>query len=422
MTVTEGSPRNIFELVRGNAHLTRERLSPESRSHIWQERYESPSGITGSVAHFGERFPRWLINKIITDRFNEKPVEDTGFSVLYRTPEGETDEQIDRDIIEAARKLAEETLKQKGWTIEEVQAIDFTSSMGRKGLAREVAKALGVTEEAIRSGKTEVTGKYMACDGSGRAIYDRLRNPKSDHKKVLVISVDPVTSLMPFDKEKVDTRTMQLFSNGAAALAYQSGVDMKLITGETEAIWDEKGIRAIPRYYDQIKGLEYENGPLYRFDNDGIIEEMIGYPYPPNGHGEMDGKATFRFFVVNAGNNILSVYKKYKELFPDRDPEYVVGHHPSKDVLDGLKHYFAKSLGDRNAVTVLDKFRWVVPDGNSSGSTSLIAFNRSMHEYKPGDHVFYLSYGAGGSFTSFMVEIGPGNKVISLEEPQTLAA
>jgi 3-hydroxy-3-methylglutaryl CoA synthase len=43
-----------------------------------------------------------------------------------------------------------------------------------------------------------------------------------------------------------------------------------------------------------------------------------------------------------------------------------------------------------------------------------------MSQYKPGDHVFYISYGAGGSFTSFVMEVG-GNKQEKTQE-ETAAA
>jgi len=49
---------------------------------------------------------------------------------------------------------------------------------------------------------------------------------------------------------------------------------------------------------------------------------------------------------------------------------------------------------------------WVVNDGNSSGSTTLIAFVRLMEQFSPGDHIMIASFGAGISVDVFVVEVG----------------
>ncbi len=412
--------------IRANSRLTRERLSPESRSQIWMERYESPNGMVGAAAHFGERFPRWRVDKIIREKVKQEPSETTGFDVLYRTPEGESLAEIDNYMADVAKRMVEDALRQKGWSIDEVDVLDFTSSMGDLGTARKIATAIGIKDEAIRSGKVKVTGKYIACDGSGKALYERLSDEQSRGKKVLLLSIDPVTSLMPFDPNKVDSASMQIFSNGAAVLAYQPGIDMRLLPGIgiTEGRKDEEGIRAIPRYYRHIKGLE--GGPLFVFNNDGVIEEVTSYPYPSNENGEMHPRKTLEFFVNNASEILEKVYKMYKERYSDREPDFVVGHHPSAQVLESLRRKMTNVLfgGTRKNYipTFLDKMKWIVNDGNSSGSTSLIAFNRLMADYKPGEHGLYISFGAGGSFTVFGIEIGPGSKGVASDQLQTLAA
>ena len=410
--------------IRPNSRLTRERLSPESRSQIWMERYESPNGMVGAVAHFGERFPRWRVDKIIRDRLKQEPSETTGFDVLYRTPEGESLSEIDNYMADVAKRMVEDALRQKGWSIDEVEVLDFTSSMGDLGTARKIATAIGIKDEAIRSGKVKVTGKYIACDGSGKALYERLSDEESRGKKVLLLSIDPVTSLMPFDPSKIDTASMQIFSNGAAVLAYQPGVDIRLLPGVgiTEGRRDEGGIRAIPRYYRHIKGRE--DGPLFVFNNDGVMEEVTSYPYPSNENGEMDPIFTYKFFANNGAEILEKVYRMYKKQYPDREPDFVVGHHPSAQVLEGLKRHMTNVLfggTKKNYIpTFLDKFKWSVRDGNSSGSTSLIAFARNMQEYKPGEHGIYISFGAGGSFTMFGIEIGQGGAFDN--QSQSLAA
>lgn len=420
--------------IRQAFHLRREHLSGESNSRIWQESYTSANGMTGGVAHFGERFPRGRIKKIIQNNLHQEASDTTGFSVLFRTPEGDSLEDTDKDMIEVAKKLVQDALDQRGWTIDEVEGFDFTSSIGALGMARKIATAVGIKEERIKSGEVSVTGKYIACDGSGKALYERLADTKSHSKKVLLLSIDPVTSLMPFDEKKVDSASMQIFSNGAAVLAYQPGVDMRLLTtrnengeevpiGATEAIRDINGIKAIPRYYDYVK--DRDGGPLHIHDDDGIIEEMTDYPYPENENGEMNPRGTLTFFVNNGAEIIAKVYKMYKEKYPDKEPDFVNSHHPSEQVLQGLKNRLSKILFGGTPAhyipTLLDKIKWSVKEGNSSGATSLIAFNRNMSDYKPGQNGFYISFGAGGSFTVFTIEMGSSKNVTS-EELQSLVA
>jgi hypothetical protein len=416
MAIPESPKANLFRIVRSAHYTPHESLSPESRSRIWQERYMSANGMVGGVAHFGELFRRPRLNKII-EGLGQKVSKKTGFSRLYRIPEGDSIEDIDRDTYEVARKLVQDALDRKGWKIEDVDVLDFTSSVGNLGMARRVATEVGIREEDIRSGKVKVTGKYIACDGSGKAMYERLLDEESQGKKVLLLSIDPVTSLIPLNLDKVDPASIQLFSNGAAVLAYQPGVDMKLLPGMgiTEARRDEKGIRAVPRYFSKIKDLE--GGPLFVFNTDGVIEEVTSYPYPENGNGEMDPLKTYDFFAKNMAEILERFYKMYKKQYPDSEPDFVIGHHPSAQVLEGLRRHMTNILFSGNKAnwvpTFLDKLKWSVTDGNSSGSTSLIAFNRMMADYKPGEHGFYISFGAGGSFTVFGIEMLPGGKKVS---------
>jgi 3-oxoacyl-[acyl-carrier-protein] synthase III len=418
----------VFELEAVIAEKTiTETLS--TGSTLLLEEYTSPvSPITGVVAHFGGKKTRfWMDEKIrkILRRFPKRSKREewsgpvgysSGFGDVMRTPDSYSQEQRDSDTFEVALRLAERVLKQKGWKASEVDIVDFANSAADKGMSETLKKKL--IEELQMREDVEVTGTFMACDGAGYALFERLRNPDSQGKKVLLLSVDQVTSEMPLDPKQVDTYAMQIFSNGAAGIAYQPGVDFALLTakganGETEPIGTteeyedvEGALKASPRYTDAldvIDAVEPEHKSIiYKIGN----EIMMKLPKPPKGKkGWMNGSATARFFVTHSLENITTTYNKYKEYcrqngIPDRTLDFAVGHHPSHQVFVVLQDKLIK------AKHIDLPLEWVVPDGNSSGATSLIAFLRSMSQYKPGDHVMYISYGAGGSFTSFVIEIG----------------
>ena len=426
----------VLELETAIAEKTITETLPTG-SMLLLEEYVSPiSPIAGVVAHFGEKKTRsWMDEKIrkILSRFPKRSIAEkwsaqighsAGFGTIMRTPDNYSQEQKDSDTFEVALRLARRVLKQKGWKANEVDIVDFANSAADEGMSETLKKRL--IEEVQMREDIEVTGTFMACDGAGNALYERLRNPDSQGKKVLLLSVDEVTSEMPLDPKQVDTYAMQLFSNGAAGIAYQPGVDFTLLTtkganGEIELIGTaaeykdaEGALTARPRYTDAIDAID-AIGPehksiIYKIGN----EKIMRLPKPPEGKkGWMNGGATARFFVTHSLENITATHGKYKKQFPDGNPNFAVGHHPSYQVFTLLQ--------DKLRVRGIDlSLEWVVPDGNSSGATSLIAFLRSMSQYKPGDHVFYISYGAGGSFTSFVIEVG-GNKQEKTQE-ETAAA
>jgi hypothetical protein len=219
----------IFELEAVIAqHTITEALS--TGSALLLEEYASPvSPIAGVVAHFGEKKTRsWMDEKIrkilsrfpkrsIAEKWSEPIGHSAGFGTIMRTPDNYSQEQKDSDTFEVALRLARRVLKQKGWKASEVDIVDFANSAADEGMSETLKKRL--IEEVQMREDVEVTGTFMACDGAGNALYERLRNLDSQGKKVLFLSVDEVTSEMPLDPKQVDTYAMQLFSNGAAGMS-----------------------------------------------------------------------------------------------------------------------------------------------------------------------------------------------------------
>ena len=113
----------------------------------------------------------------------------------------------------------------------------------------------------------------------------------------------------------------------------------------------------------------------------------------------MKGVPTTKFFIKNTAPIIKQVVEAHAALSPDHGIDHVVAHHASLPVIEGLKRRLQKDGIE------LD-IPWVVPDGNSSGATTLIALARQMSDFKEGDHVLIASFGAGASFSVFVVEIG----------------
>ncbi len=380
--------------------------------NIWEEKYKSDkSNLSGVVAHFGRRLTRDELNTMIQgfiDANPQKSVEEkwvgpldysAGFGAIYKAPEEATREEKDSATFEVALKLAKDALEQRGWKPDEVDIVDFANSAAINGMSKILNDKL-ITDLGMRE-DIGITGTFMACDGAGNALYRRLSDEESVGKKVLLLTVDSVGSELPLNPEYIDTNSMQLFSNGAAALTYVPGIDLKLLVGNTEVHEDSNGaLAAVARYNDAIK----EDDSLDPDEPTGLVrrignERMIQMPYPSNGGFLMNGSATAKFFLRHSLANVKSTVADYKERFMDRIPNRTTSHEPSAKVLDGVEHALAKAGINLN-------MRRRVPDGNSSGATSLISFNRQMSEFEPGEHVFYISYGAGGSFTSFIVEIG----------------
>jgi len=408
-------------------HSTREYLS--SGSTVRFEDFSSPiTGLTGAVAHFGEEVTRPEMDAKIKQMLEENPEKSAaerwlgpigytaGFGTVWRTPDRYSQQEIDNDTFEVALGLARRVLEQKSWKADEVDIVDFANSAADKGMAETLRKKL--IEELRMREDVEVTGTFLACDGAGNALFKRLSNPDSQEKKVLLLSVDQVTSEMPLDPEQIDTLSMQLFSNGAAGFAYQPGVDLKFIVGTTEMHEDigvggrSPALAASPRYAPAIDAIDALDEDQKKGLIDGIIykigenEWAIKMPKDAEGKkGKQDGKHTAFFFWNGGESNIISTADKYEKKFSGRSVDHATGHQPSYEVIQGLLHRFEK-LEKKTGRKVYLPLKWVVPDGNSSGATSLIAFLRSMSQFKPGDHVFYASFGAGGSFTSFVVEIG----------------
>ena len=369
-------------------------------SDIWTEEYSSPNGMVGVVAHWGVRWTRADMDEFVGQvaeeyGFDPNPIVNSGFDTLYRMPDGYTDAEIDVDVEKVSEQLVKKTLELKGWKPEDVDYLDFGSSVGKGNMARDLAAKLGMVN-------AQTSNAYLACNSAGYLLDKRLQDGASHGKKTLLLSVDAVTRLMR-DTKEADLESIQLFSNGAAALAYQPGIDLKFLAGAATERRDSVGLTAVEPYDEEF-------GDYWHGDDDHVIfragdNSTVDMSPPPEGMlFRMKSLATTKFFIRLASETIASAYRQYKEddRYVDHKLDFAVGHHPSSTVSEGLNNSLAKQ-------GISLPFEWVVLDGNSSGATSLIAFNRSMSKYLSDQHGLYASYGAGGSANCFVVEIGKGS-------------
>lgn len=352
------------------------------------ETYTS-GNMTAAVAHFGEVFtPEVLASRVRAAGFT--PLPDTGFDRLYRFPESDTAEQIDEKTMDVAVRLATTVMEARGWEPEEVDYLDYGSSVGKGDMAGQISEELGTSEALL-------TNAYLACNSAGALLHKRLADPDSRGKKTVLLAVDGVTELLrKFDPAMADIKSMQLFSNAGAAFAYISEEDISLLLGATKIIRDSDALKVRTPYQPELAQSErivdeivYEKGHT----------QMIATPLPDQGIFQMDDVKTALFFKKHTIETVAKGYEEYKAAFPDGHIEFVVSHHPGITVWN----HVAKGL-KRLGIDL--PFEWLVNDGNSSGATSLIAAARKLPEMKDGQHGLYISFGAGGSFTHMFLKIG----------------
>lgn len=371
-------------------------------SRIWTEEYRSPNGMAGVVAHWGVRYSREDMNNqvnMIADTYGfNSPItkakkDNTGFDTLYRMPDGQTEEEIDTDVERVALILARKAMELRGWEPGEVGYLDFGSSVGKGDMASDLAAKLGLVN-------AQTANAYLACNSSGFLLDERLRDESSKGKKVLLLSVDAITRLLR-NTDEADIDSIQMFSNAGGVLAYISGVDLIHLGSSAAEFRDEVGITAIAPYgSSDSKGKETV---LFRRGSTAMVDMTA----PPDGMTfKMDARETASVFVEAARESARGAVADYRRGRKEDDQwiNIIIGHMPSKLVFTKLKGELRKLHLN------LPESEWgIVTDGNSSGATSLIAFNRSMGEYQPRQRGLYLSYGAGGTSNSFVFEVGEGS-------------
>lgn len=375
---------------------TTERLG--STSSIKLERYETELGIAGAVVHWGEIFEGDNLRSAVLTAFEgdeDKLIGSSGFTTLYRTPILPNPSDAIYQELNAADRLVTTTLGLNHWSSGDIEAI----ALGSGAPVIDDPQLVDQTYAAILAQRAGIDTDipmhetYAACNSGGYELARILRDPDLHGKKVLLVAMEGLTRLFPgFDPQVADNISLQVFSNGGAAFGIIPGIDMRYLVGTDQVIVDEGALAANPPYRHL---LDPNEGPW----QEGGGVSMLRLPTPEKGEIYMKGVPTTKFFIKNTAPIIKQVVEAHHALSPDHGIDHVVSHHASLPVIEGLKRRLQKDGIE------LD-IPWVVPDGNSSGATTLIALARQMSDFKEGDHVLIASFGAGASFSVFVVEIG----------------
>lgn len=386
-----------FRIDRAVANQRREPLS--RMSDLWTEEYVGPNNVRGMVGRWGKRVTRAEMDQEIQRialQLGEEPklFTDSGFDVLYRMPAGYSEAEIDADAREVAIRLGSRILDQKGWRPQDVDYLDFGSSVGKGDTAAELALDLGLVNARTLTAR-------LACNSAGYLLARRLQDEEAVGRNVLLLDVDPITRML-MDPTKSDSTSRQLFSNGAAGLAYQPVVDFKYLNGVAIERRDTRGITAIAPYEEEVGDWEGDEVHTIHTDEKGNVRVKM-QPSPDGKDFWMNGKMTAFFFVRLGVEGMAFVHSEHAANNKGRGFDYVTGHQASEPIDARVRQLLLTKHGFDT------KSKWgVVRDGNSSSATSKIAFNRTMSQFKPGQHIMYSSYGAGGTANIFALEIGKG--------------
>jgi len=271
--------------------------------------------MAGVAAHWGQRYGEKEIDSIIAQIFADEALElgDTGFSEIYRVPEGYSYEQAFEDEIMMVRKMVSSSLTLNEWKPEQVEALYFGGSpliLPDYGYA--IAQVTGLTH---LNPKTDIFNYYLACNAGGRALKDALVNPNLQGKNVLVVAVEGLTKQVEgFDKQKGDQLSMRFFSDGAAAVGLVPGRSLIHLLGKFRAVEDKAGaLAAVPSW----KRLMDPDGELIQ-EVDNLM--MIRLPTPPEGKKIwMKGWQTTKLFLRNVPPVIKKAYRRYRKKYPEKE-------------------------------------------------------------------------------------------------------
>ncbi len=369
-------------------------------------RISTASKIAAGSAYYGVHFDgRKKIHaeaeRLMRNTGYEGVVEDitssTGFSELLQVPGGleENDYSLMQQIV--MRELSSGVFKSQGISPKDIDlvltatSIPIDSQFGEKW---KIAAGIRTDVPVVRF--------CMACNSSGRAIAEVLTGKfnhliastlKSRSAKVLLMAGDDGNRK---SKDGGDALSAQIFSTGASIISFEyhpeEASSMRMITHTSMSDpFGTKYLRVL-RPYDGWNEGEKEN--LYTAQHLQV----------PEGKGAvyMSPRASLAFITKGQeiATKVVGDYIEQGEKISNI--RRVIVHHPSLGVFQELK----KRLINLNVGFTDEQIKWVINEGNVPVATIPIAFGRQLEDLKPGDHVMFLSFGAGGEYTCFIVEMG----------------
>lgn len=277
----------------------------------------------------------------------EQMIHHSGFTGGWRFPENvdvySPEGQMRHAVLGAA--LAKRAIEEHGWDRADVLA--FASVSSKIDTPEVIADILH--EQKINIDSTLFYG--FACAGGTQALCDLTRMEDLYGKRVVVVALESLSGLQ-FDPN--DISTSWTFGNGGSAIAFEPGVDIIHIAGQTWVQKDNNMIRMPypPIYRIPSVGLPQSSWPewytvvgeetydCFRFFHGGVgINQYTEEAQPKMG---MFGNRTFKFFVGWFPERIVQFFRDN----PFDELNSAIIHQPAEPVLLGVEKKVSKIIGE----------------------------------------------------------------------------
>ncbi|MCB9801505.1 MAG: hypothetical protein H6774_00250 [Pseudomonadales bacterium] len=265
-----------------------------------------------------------------------------------------------------------------------------------------------------------------ACDSSGSLLYDLhsgafFENGKLSKKDTIEYALVAMEGGYPTGLPK-DAESPQVFSTGASILlgTYSTADDntyhpgLHLLEGRSKAV--EKGVNCLrfQHSWDEWEeahtpdSVAPHNSPPDEKDISVVMSALGALRYfPPN-------IVTLAYAVLleHAQENNKSVGTLCQEITA------VIMHHPSRGIFDIVagnlsetyqyspKKPFLYLEGKQRLSIPAEAIEWSITEGNVPAATIHMSMGRRLENMQPGELILMLSYGAGGSFTCALYQLG----------------
>ncbi|MFA6005431.1 MAG: hypothetical protein WC775_03000 [Patescibacteria group bacterium] len=312
--------------------------------------------------------------------------------------------------LETARAVIMKLLEQNGIRPNQ---IDFLTLGTGSPLSAQYALDLA-HEVGLKHISTNMTYEVNeACNSGGQALWRAATLPEFQGLTGINFGIEGWTRLLDGNKPflaQADPLSLKTFADGMAATIIQPGVTHRPVTHFPLTVNYGKQTIVLNSYPWVIPDEDHAldgNVPYLQYMTQGgpwfeqvDRKEMIRLNQPVGrSQIEMHGEATARGFLGPLVPHIEAVWKQFQQENPGARLAHFVIHHASPGV-NGIAERKVQRMG------IAETVPFVLEGGNSSSSTMLRAYVRLMREFKPEDYVMIVSFGAGMSFTVFIMQMG----------------
>ena len=374
--------------------------------------------IGGAYGSWGESYDNDTLPEYISKRLGAPLTEAEKLDLAtlgfhHRLHIGNLTAEEHREVeVEVGTRFLTAAIQACGWKPEDVDAV----LIGMSGpvsydFTEQVARKTGIREDALK------VSIHKACDSSVSALHlvlnpELYENNQTDFnlamelqgKKVLVGGIE---GLSRFTGQSKDKNALQLFGNGAGIIGVIPGKTMKYLVGESDEVFDEKGLLAVRMFYPHPSSYSQDR-PLVDVlkENDHHIR-IAGMMKEPQGDWpiEMAGLMGMVKLFVRSGVEVArDVYKKYVNFInelglPEKGIKVAIVHHANFKINKLIASQLLKDGIELTMPWVLSEF------GNVSAASNMIAFLRQLPGLAKGDHILFDGFGAGTYYDVFAVNL-----------------